>query len=387
MSVCPKCNQRLIRTKSDRGFFFRCPACDGRAVGLSVLRRAIPPDFVRGLWVKARRGEGTRGQRCPICRRATIEIPVPVDGQDVPLDICVGCQFVWFDPHEFEHFPTQPRQEEPSDRDRLPEKVREAMAMADLKLDEARRCGGDFGGQEPEETWKYIPALFGLPVEHDVHPIRCWPWITWTLAAVMVLTFALSFANLREVVEQYGLVPAQMWRHGGLTLPSSFFLHAGLLHLIGNAYFLLVFGDNVEDQVGRWRYVLLVAAAALAGDLLHVAADPRSMIPCIGASGGISGVIVFYALKFPRARLGFMVRYWMVFRWFHVPAWSALIAWFLWQLFLAYHQLAGAGHVSALAHLGGAGAGLVGWLFWRENCDTRHEESFSALRRDPRSRL
>jgi len=383
MSVCPKCNRRLLRTKTAQGFFFRCPGCDGRAVGLAVLRRAIPPACVSRLWTKARQREGHRGQACPICRRHMQEIPVPVGKQQVPLDVCAGCQFVWFDPHEFEQFPAPPPQPKQDPRRQLPEKVREAMAMAELKLDETRHRGGDFGGEAPEETWKWLPALFGMPVEYEVNPVRCWPWITWGLAAVMALTFLFTLSNLREIVMQFGLVPAELWRDGGITFLTSFFLHGDLFHLIGNTYFLLIFGDNVEDQLGRWRYALVVLLAALLGDLLHILADPRDMVPCIGASGGISGVIVFYALKFPQARLGFMFRWWFVFRWFYVPAWFALIGWILLQLLLAYQQLAGVSNVSALAHLGGAAVGLVAWALWRESREARPKDSFASLRQDP----
>jgi membrane associated rhomboid family serine protease len=314
------------------------------------------------------------------------EIAVPLAKQEVPLDVCVGCQFVWFDPQEFERFPVQPPKPKEDPRERLPQKVREAMAVAELKLDEARHRGGDFGGEAPEESWKWLPALFGMPVEQEVNPVCCWPWITWGLAAVMVLTFIFTFRNVPEVAQQLGLVPAELWRHGGITFITSFFLHGDLFHLIGNAYFLLIFGDNVEDHLGWWRYGLVVLLAALVGDLLHVAADPRDLTPCIGASGGISGVIVFYALKFPRARLGFMFRWYLLFRWFYVPAWFALIGWLLLQLLLAYQQLAGVSSVSALAHLGGAGVGLVAWALWRESREVRPEDSFAALRREPGAR-
>lgn len=255
--------------------------------------------------------------------------------------------------------------------------------MAELKVDEARHRGGDFGGEAPEETWKWLPALFGMPVEHEVNPVRCWPWVTWGLAAVMAMTFLFTFRNVPEVAEELGLIPAAPWRLGGLTLLASFFLHVGLFHLIGNTYFLLVFGDNVEDHLGLWRYGLLVLLAAFVGDLLHIAADPRDTTPCIGASGGISGVIVFYALKFPRARLGFMFRWWFVFRWFYVPAWFALIGWLALQALLTCFQLAGISNVSALAHLGGAGVGIVAWVLWREGREVGPEDSFASLRRDP----
>jgi membrane associated rhomboid family serine protease len=312
------------------------------------------------------------------------EITVPAAGQEEPLDVCAGCHFVWFDPQEFEQLPQQPRQQ-PA-REALSEKTREAMAMAELQADQLRRRGGDFGDEAPEEMWKMIPAVLGMPVEHEVNPIRCWPLLTWGLVAIIGLTYALTFNSLAAVVESYGLVPAELWRHGGLTLVTSFFLHAGLLHLIGNAYFLWVFGDNVEDHLGLGRYALLIVAAAFVGDVLHAVADPRSTVPCVGASGGISGVIVFYALKFPQARLGFMFRFWMHFRWFYVPAWCALIGWLLLQGLLAHQQLAGVSSVSALAHLGGAGVGAVAWLLWRETREVRHEDSLASLRRDPSRR-
>ena len=177
--------------------------------------------------------------------------------------------------------------------------------------------------------------------------------------------FALTARNLEAAIEGFGLVPAQLWRHGGVTFITSFFLHAGLLHLIGNVYFLLVFGDNVEDDLGRWRFVLLLAAADLFGNLLHVAGNPHSMTPCVGASGGISGVIAYYALRFPRARLGIMFGYWFYFRWVHFPAYVGLLFWFVLQFLLAFEQKLGIGNVAAFAHLGGAAVGVAAWLLWR----------------------
>jgi membrane associated rhomboid family serine protease/Zn-finger nucleic acid-binding protein len=383
MSVCPKCNKRLTRTKTEAGCLFLCTQCNGRAVALSVLRKTMPPNYASALWMGAKRRMADRGQRCPICRKAMTEVQLPTDGRSVPLDICTGCQFVWFDPQEFEQFPKQPPKTKKAEREQLPEKVREAMAIAELKLDETRRLArdsssGDFGSGPPVDDWKHLPAILGMPVEYDGNPIRQLPWATWGLAAIMAIVYLLTFGNLGNVIEQFGLVPAQPLRHGGITFLTSFFLHAGLLHLIGNAYFLLIFGDNVEDQLGPWRFLWLVAAAALAGDLLHILADPRAVVPCVGASGGISGLIVFYALKFPRARLGFMMRYWYVFRWVHVPAWSACIIWFLLQLMLAKDQLAGVGNVSALAHLGGAALGAFAWWLWRNDVRIVAEETPAA---------
>ena len=205
-------------------------------------------------------------------------------------------------------------------------------------------------------------GLFRDPVEFDTVPIERRPWVTWSLALLMVAVSAAAFTTLREIVQQYGLIPAEASRRGGLTFLTSFFLHGGVIHLLGNIYFLLVFGDNVENFMGRIRYLILILLADLVGNLAHIAADPHSHIPCIGASGGIAGIITFYALQFPRARLAFMFRWGFVyFRWIRLPAWGGLVLWVLFQLFGAWLQIRGMSHVSAFAHLGGLFAGVAAW--------------------------
>ena len=122
----------------------------------------------------------------------------------------------------------------------------------------------------------------------------------------------------------------------------------------------------MENLLGPFRYLLLIALAALIGDLAHIVADPRSQIPCIGASGGIAAVITFYAFNFPGVKLGFLLRYsWRWFRWIRLPAWSVFVLWILFQIIGAWEQVKGIGSVSALAHLGGAAMGFVVWLLWR----------------------
>jgi membrane associated rhomboid family serine protease len=363
MFTCPRCRRRLVQTRTEHGIFFVCPGCGGRAVSLSVVRRMAGPDPARRLWSAANGGEAQPGVGCPICRRSMAQVPLPVDGEQVPLDVCTGCQFVWFDPAELEKLPKAPP--EPSEKKPLPQEAREKIAIAEAEAVGKRAGRDDDPLTGPEETWKWIPGLFGMPVECGVAPVSHLPWITWGLAAILVAVFAVTQGHLADLVVQYGLIPAEIWPDRVYTLATSFFLHAGLAHLIANGYFLVVFGDNVEDYLGRWRYLLLLAASALAGDLTHVLGDPRSTLPCIGASGGISGMITFYALRFPEARLGILLRYLLIFRWLYMPAWVALILWFVLQFVLAVLQVTGASEVSALAHLGGAAVGVAAWVAWR----------------------
>jgi membrane associated rhomboid family serine protease len=171
-----------------------------------------------------------------------------------------------------------------------------------------------------------------------------------------------------SLIGEFALIPDRALRLGGLTLVTSFFLHAGWWHLVGNLYFLIVFGDNVEEYLGRGRWLLLLLFANLAGALSHLLAEPHSSIPCIGASGGISGLLAFYAFRFPKARLG--LRIWMRYSyrapWVTFPAWAGFAVWMALQFLGVFEQMNGLSNVSAMAHLGGAAAGIVAWRVWRD---------------------
>ena len=119
----------------------------------------------------------------------------------------------------------------------------------------------------------------------------------------------------------------------------------------------------MEDDLGPGRFLLLLAAAHLAGSIAHGAFDPRSAMPCVGASAGISGVLAYYALAFPHARIGLL--FWFLWRWLRLGAIWMLLLYALLQLLGAWRQVAGASHVSYLAHLGGMGVGALAALALR----------------------
>lgn len=231
-------------------------------------------------------------------------------------------------------------------------------------------------GNGPTAFWQWFPALLGMPVE-DEQPagprqLDEKPWLTWFLATAIVLVSLLALLDLQRVVDSYGLIPAEYGRKNGLTWITAFFLHGGLLHLIGNVYFLVVFGDNVEKCLGTIEFFLLLCLATVSGHFFHILLDPDSTIPCIGASGGISGVIAFYALRFPHHQLAVM--FWFIFKtyWLRMSAMWMFCIWVILQIFIANQQIAGLSHVSGGAHLGGALAGAFAWLVWRLNHASRY---------------
>ena len=215
------------------------------------------------------------------------------------------------------------------------------------------------------EGWKSLPGYFNLPVELDAQPESAMPWMTWLTAFLIAVLSISAFWNLGYLIQQFGLVPNKLWRYDGLTFVSSFFLHASAWHLIGNLYFLVLFGRRVERDVGPWRWLLLLFAAALIGDILDVLLDPRGDLPCVGASGGISGLLAYYVLRFPTVEIGIPVRFALQVMWIEIPAWAWFAMWMFLQFADAWQQMSGLGDVASLAHVGGALAGLICWLWWR----------------------
>ncbi len=360
MPNCPNCMVALRTVRQREGIYFNCDQCGGRAMTVPQVRRVAGDKFAVQLVHQINNAVGTSFRTCPCCfqtmRQFKIAQPMMI------LDACKPCGLIWFEPGEFEEVP-EGIIESP---DELELRGREILAVHQLEeMAEQQRREEIISGAPPDQGWKWVPAFFGLPVKIEDAGLSRWPWMTWSLSAIIAIISISAAFDIENVVHRFGLIPAEAWRYGGATLLTEFFLHGSLGHLIGNLYFLMLFGNNVEDYLGRWRFAGLILLSTLVGNLAHILANPHSTIPCIGASGGISGVIVFYALKFPRARLGFFVMVRFSIGWIQIPAWTALIMWLLLQTFYAYAQVAGYSNISAMAHLGGSAVGFFAWLFWR----------------------
>jgi membrane associated rhomboid family serine protease len=140
------------------------------------------------------------------------------------------------------------------------------------------------------------------------------------------------------------------------------FLHGSWIHLVGNMWFLWIFGNNVEDSMGHGRFLLFYLLSGLVAAGTHIAADPSSPIPMVGASGAISAIMGAYLVLYPRARVHTLFIIIIIIRVFPLPAWFFLLYWFSLQLASSAIQMpGGGGGVAFWAHIGGfmAGAALV----------------------------
>ncbi len=351
----------MERRQTRHGIHHVCIRCHGSLVGLGVLRKLVDKKAVNDLWRRAYDRVGRVGRPCPVCTASMTEVSIMHD--QLHIDVCTRCHMTWFDGGELDALPLVPLPPHPPEM--CPE-AKAVLALHNLKqIRHEAALDQDFNNN-PEEAWKYLPAMLGLPVELDSRTLSRRPWLAWIFASLLVLVFLLILSDPRKVVAAWGFIPLDPFRHYGLTFWSSMLIHGGWSHLIGNTYFLLLFGTAVEDHLGIRRTLLLLLLAGFAGSLMHMAGDPRSAMPLIGASGAISGIIAYYSLLYPHARLGLLFRYFLYFRWLSFPAWGAFLMWMILQLLGVGMQLNGLGTVSSLAHLGGVlAAGLV-WFVWRE---------------------
>lgn len=207
----------------------------------------------------------------------------------------------------------------------------------------------------------------------DHNPSTRKPYVTYGLMVVNIVVFISYwplFSDERALqlfFFDWALIPAAVTQ-GQLThgLITSMFLHGGLMHLAGNMLFLWIFGDNLEDEMGHLLYLGFYLASGVAAGLAQVFADPASVIPTVGASGAIAGVMGGYLLLFPKAKVDVLFIFFIFFRIFSLPAWVMLGVWFGLQLFAGVGGNSDMGGVAYWAHAGGFVAGLVLALpLWR----------------------
>ena len=218
----------------------------------------------------------------------------------------------------------------------------------------------------------------------DANPSRHVPLVTIVLIAVNLAAFlyelSLGPQGLERLVYQLGVIPSRLttfprqpdvgFGDAFLPLLTSMFLHGGWLHLLGNMWFLWIFGDNIEDRLGKVRYLLFYLVCGLGAGLAHALFNLGSNIPTIGASGAVAGVLGGYLVLFPTARVLTLVPFFFLIL-ANLPAWLILLYWFVIQFFSGAMSLGAgrgeAGGVAWWAHVGGfvLGALLVRLLVRR----------------------
>src|SRR5688572_20733290 len=194
----------------------------------------------------------------------------------------------------------------------------------------------------------------------DVIPSRTFPFFTVSFIVLNSVAFffelSLPSRELQQLVFMYGVVPA---RFDILSLFTSMFLHGSWGHFLSNMLFLWIFGDNVEDRLGHTRFVFFYVLCGVAAAIAHVYMNPMSMLPTIGASGAIAGVLGAYFVLYPNSRVLALVPLIIIWQIVEVPAIVFLGIWFVMQL---YYVGSTGTNVAFWAHIAGFVAGIGGVL-------------------------
>jgi membrane associated rhomboid family serine protease len=200
---------------------------------------------------------------------------------------------------------------------------------------------------------------------YDENRRKSLPFVTWSLIIINALVFWWELNHgtmeLQTIFYNYGEIPALVMQGKQLhTIITSMFLHADLWHIVGNMVYLFVFGDNVEDRFGHTKFLLLYLAFGIVGGLTHSAVAVMfggidAIVPAIGASGAVSGILASYVLFFPNARIISIVPSFYFIRIAPVPAWIFIGFWFILQLLYSGTITA----VAYMAHIGGFVTGFV----------------------------
>lgn len=212
-----------------------------------------------------------------------------------------------------------------------------------------------------------------LPLKDNI-PTDRFPIVTVILIAINTLVYIYEFLlgpAVDEFLVKYGMTPYEITHNISAypravpvyaTLITSMFLHAGLLHVAGNMLFLWIFGNNVEDSMGRFRFVIFYLLCGLLASFAQILMGPDSPIPNVGASGAIAGVLGGYILLFPRARVTTLIFLGIFITWVELPAIVVLLFWITLQVLLGITGISSAmadGGVAYFAHIGGFVAGIA----------------------------
>ncbi|MCX8084372.1 MAG: rhomboid family intramembrane serine protease [Calditerrivibrio sp.] len=193
---------------------------------------------------------------------------------------------------------------------------------------------------------------------------------------MIVFIYELSYPDYGLIFREYGIIPIKLFYPSDVVplyekiIPffTSMFLHGGFMHLFGNMYYLYIFGDNVEDRLGHFKYLLFYLFFGLMAALLQILIDPYSEIPMVGASGAISGVMGFYMISFPYSRIKTLVVLIFFITIVEIPAFFFLIFWFYMQFIYgtAASLMEAQGGVAWWAHIGGFVAGVIVAIIYRK---------------------
>ncbi|QQX79459.1 rhomboid family intramembrane serine protease [Shewanella sp. KX20019] len=328
---CPGCNSLTMRVFDFHGQEVdSCTKCGGIWFDSGELNAALSTadngDDSVGIEGALGENRGVSDRQCSHCM-CNMQHYFLMDDFQVEVDVCHSCTGVWIDEHEREKVVQSPQ-------------IRAALEQLNQKTN--------------IKTWLF-QFLLQMPIEYNLKT-KIKPWVTYSLLALnIIIFFAYGYSDPATVwvFNNFAMQPSFVMQ-GQQVLPllSHMFLHADILHLAGNMYFLYVVGDNLEDAIGHSRFLAVYLLCGFAAVFAQIASDPSSTVYMVGASGAIAGLFGMYLLWFKHASLTFMF---VVFQ----KKLSPLVFFAIWLLINIIGAWLAESAVAYWAHIGGFIAGLI----------------------------
>lgn len=331
--LCPRCSF-LLREQSIKGQVVdHCFRCGGtfleKGTECKILGESSSPEYWRGTEISER--QPRQEVYCPRDHKRLTTYSVGFEENRVEVDLCLKCEGLWLDP-------------------------KEGKKLFDVVLHAGQKKEATFN-EKPGFKSYLFQAFSGMPVE-AWNPVHHRPVATMCLMALLVLIF-IAQMSMPFINEHFILYPHKFFSGEQLwTLLSAGFLHSGVGHLLGNLYFLYIFGDNVEDHLGKRRFIVMYLLAVVFASLAYLIAKWGSEVGVVGASGAIAALMGAYIMIFPRIKLYFTI--------FFFPV-RLGVTWYLsfWLIFNVVMMFVGGGGVAWSAHVGGFVFGLAAGHFLR----------------------
>jgi membrane associated rhomboid family serine protease len=345
-----------------------CPACMGLWSDAKELPRAAGLSFSDAATGEALAGAKRTACRCPACAIPLYEREIE-RGSGIHADQCPQCSGLFLDHQEFSRIKRYYAGGGAAPR------AKRATATS-RRAEQPTHISGDSDGAT------LFQLFTGLPLELDAPQTLFPPVVSALILLNLAVLVAAIWQGMAQWIDTLGVVPREIVSgHRLHTLLTSMFMHAGVIHFLGNMYFLYITGDNVEERFGRWKFLGFYLLCGVVADLVHILGHPTLGIPSVGASGAVSGVLGAYVVLFPHIR--FRVR-WFYFLWHHCtwdfPVYVYFGFWIALQFLYAGLEVPGVGW---LAHIGGfaCGAGIAFLVRWHAAKAWQHGDTQAAARR------
>lgn len=292
--ICPRCNSFLDLTLRSKVRFYICKNGCGEAISVIALRNMADPKLITKAWMESVHSNSNVKIKCPHCFGQMSSVKTQLMRSNVELDICRSCMFFWLDHAEVNVLPIKKDIEDIQEKNRNyaeREFAKFVVLNKTENLDSYVESAGKNNGVD------YLFSIFGLPVESDYESLKLKPFLTWFIIFCVLVASLVSFKNptffdflvLNSSSSYLSIVRQSVF---------SFFIQNGYINLFINIYFLWIFGDNVEDELGRKNYLLLILTSFLISTLGYKY-SLNGTGNFIGAGVVISAIVVFYILRFP----------------------------------------------------------------------------------------